>query len=276
MKELILAFDQDWYVAAGTPTVTPTIDSSARYNGYHSDSGTANNDKKQYQRYFPKGGLYKATFVYAKLTNGAKVDIGLDSSTNNILSQVDTYNASTTRDNKISAPIEISRGFHVISLLANGRNAGNSTGYVIPIQALEFEIIEEYVVYQDDEIPGSFVIETIEKDMSDESTTAVSGTGTKASFTLPWDGYLVAIRQGCQTAPTTSAITLDVLDNSGTTVFVTKPTIAANAKYGSDGVLKLPPIKVTEGDTLQMQVNTVDTGGTTKGLKMYLYFARRG
>jgi hypothetical protein len=116
--------------------------------------------------------------------------------------------------------------------------------------------------------------ETMMIPMSDESTTAVAGTGTKVTVYMPWAGSIAAVYQSANTAPTTSAITLDILGNGGSTIFSTKPTIAAAANTGSNGVLTSTPTTFSQGDKIQFQVNTVDTGGTTKGLKMYLVVYR--
>ena len=68
------------------------------------------------------------------------------------------------------------------------------------------------------------------------------------------------------TAPTGSAITLDVHKN-GTTIFSTKPTIAAAANTSTDGTLTTSPTAFAVGDKIEVFVDAVGSTVTGNGLK---------
>ncbi len=142
-------FDQDAIRTAGGAAVGYTINTSERYNGYYLGTDSANSSSYKFTRFFGKGGLYKVRFIYSKNTDAAKADIGLDSTTTALFSQVDGYNASQTYNNVIEMTKEISRGYHDITFLANGKNA-SSSNYKIYNGGLQFDLVQEYPVYQDD------------------------------------------------------------------------------------------------------------------------------
>lgn len=173
---------------------------------------------------------------------------------------------------------------------ANGNNlvtytaTGSAVNYLTFVNSATGNAFQWQLAGTDSNISGKFVpkgtgvvfgaAETMMIPMSDESTTAITTTGTKVTIYMPWAGSIAAVYQSANTAPTTSAITLDVLNNAGSSIFSTKPTIAAAANTGSNGVLTITPTTFAQGDKIQFQVNTVDTGQTTKGLKMYLVVYR--
>jgi len=145
----VYAGDQDAITVSGSPAPFTNVDVNSRFNGYILQGSPNNGDKWKYTRYFTKGGLYRIRSVLLRSNNTGKLDLGLDSSTNNIFSQYDLYNASAIYNAVKETILEISRGYHDINIFANGKNASSSQ-YYIPIEALEFDLIQEYPVYQDD------------------------------------------------------------------------------------------------------------------------------
>jgi len=139
--------DQDFIPIVGT--VGPFVDTGSRFNTITRNSSNANSDQYKTNRYFSKGGLYKIRWIYLKAVGGAKVDIGLDSSTNNIFSQIDTYSLGNSYNAVIETVKEIPRGYHDITWTTNGKNA-SANAYIAYTEAIEFDLIQEYPVYQDD------------------------------------------------------------------------------------------------------------------------------
>lgn len=115
-------------------------------------------------------------------------------------------------------------------------------------------------------------METMMIPIGDEST-ANSATGVKYTFDVPNNISIVSVYQSSTIAPTTAALTLDILDET-VTIFSTKPTIAAGANNGEDGVLTTNPHLLTKGDKLEFSIVTLDTGGTSAGTKLFVRFYR--
>lgn len=144
----VLSADQDFVNVSGNALVF-TVDTSARLNVRMNQASPANGDKNKVTRYFTKGGLYRVRQIYRKETDAGLIDIGIDTSTNNIFSQLDMYAVSNSDNNVKETLIEISRGYHDIVYTVNGKNASSSNYYCL-IQATLFDLIQEYPVYQDD------------------------------------------------------------------------------------------------------------------------------
>ena len=137
--------DEDRVTSA---TATVTVSTSARSNGYMW-SGLTDLNTKEWTRYFPKSGTYKVKYVHRNASDGAKTDIGLDSSTNDIFSQIDTF-LDQGFDKESITTIEVARGNHKVTVKSNGKNA-SSGNYVSYIQLLQFDLIDEHEVLGEDE-----------------------------------------------------------------------------------------------------------------------------
>jgi len=114
-------------------------------------------------------------------------------------------------------------------------------------------------------------METMMIPLGDEST--VNTTGVKYTIDVPNNMKIVSVYQSSTIAPTTAALTLDILDET-VSIFSAKPTIAAGANNGEDGVLSTDPHVLTKGDKLEFSVVTVDTGLTSAGTKLFVRFYR--
>lgn len=114
-------------------------------------------------------------------------------------------------------------------------------------------------------------METMMIPLGDEST--VNTVGVKYTFDVPNNISIVSVYQSTTIAPTTAALTLDILDET-VSIFSTKPTIAAGANNGEDGVLNSTPYTLVKGDKLEFSVVTVDTGVTSAGTKLFVRFYR--
>ena len=113
--------------------------------------------------------------------------------------------------------------------------------------------------------------------LTDESTAPTTGV----KFTTepaPYDMEIEDAIAGLTIAGTTDTFTVDVLkedevnDNGFTTIFSTKPTIDAT-EFTSTTAAAAPVISVStweKGRRLQLSIDTLDTGGTARGVKIDL------
>jgi hypothetical protein len=113
-------------VVGGTYTVA--INTSRRFNSFLYASARADGDKFLFRRYF-SGGTYTASMLYSEGADTGILDIGVDSDSTAVFNQLDTYSASADSNKKSYSTVTISRGFHDISFLVNGKNASSSNYY---------------------------------------------------------------------------------------------------------------------------------------------------
>ena len=286
-NEILITFaDQDQIVVAGyTPVIA--ISTSARGNGTLglAAANAADQDKQKFRRYFARSGLYKFKLVYAKASDAGKLDVGLDSSTTNILSQLDLYNASTTYNNIIEKTIEIARGAHDIVFLINGKNA-SSSDYTFLMQLVEFDLIAEYPVAGESGAPGTdFKEETIEVALSDDNATSVPTAGVKYTGIIGYNAILLAAQLAVKTAGTgATLVEADALvesalnSDSFSTIFTTRPTIDAS-EFTSESaatplVLNPAKAKLTKGTRMQYKIQAVDSNNLVRGMKLSLQIAK--
>lgn len=103
--------------------------------------------------------------------------------------------------------------------------------------------------------------------VSDEGTALTTGTA-KVTFRMPYAFTVTEVRINVNTAPTGAAIIVDVKE-SGTTIFSTKPQIAASAKTNVGGTLGTISDS-SLADDAEMTINIDQVGSTVagKGLKV--------
>ena len=105
---------------------------------------------------------------------------------------------------------------------------------------------------------------------SDESTALTTGTA-KVTFRMPYGFTLTAVRASVTTAPTGSAITVDI-NESGSTILSTKLTIDATEKTSTTAATPAVISDATLADDAEMTVD-IDVIGSSvagTGLKVYL------
>ena len=105
---------------------------------------------------------------------------------------------------------------------------------------------------------------------SDE-TTALT-TGTKVTFRLPFAFTVTEVRASLTTAGTgANLVTLD-FEQNGTTILSTNITIDAGATTSTTA--STPPVistsALTDDASIDCDVDQIDSGGVSAGLKMYL------
>jgi len=115
-------------------------------------------------------------------------------------------------------------------------------------------------------------IETMLITITDESTPPT--VGVKYTIYAPFALKIVGVTYAIVTvAPVTSAFIMDVL-KAGTTIYSTKPQVAAAANTGSSSVLTTNPTSFAQGDKIEFKVDTLDSGAAAKGAKLVLQFYR--
>lgn len=109
---------------------------------------------------------------------------------------------------------------------------------------------------------------------SDETTALTAGTA-KVTFRMPHSMTLSSVRLSVNTAPTGAAIVVD-LKESGTTVFSTKPQIAASAFTSVGGAVPGVISDTSLADDADITINLDQVGATIagKGLKVTLIGTR--
>ena len=105
---------------------------------------------------------------------------------------------------------------------------------------------------------------------SDE-TTALT-TGTKVTMRMPFAFTLTAVRASLTTAGTgANLVTVDI-EQGGTTILSTKITI--NATELTSTTASTPPVisttALTDDSSIDFDVDQIDSGGVSAGLKVYL------
>jgi len=110
---------------------------------------------------------------------------------------------------------------------------------------------------------------------SDE-TTAITAGVNKVEFQMPnYATTLTDVSCSFKTAPTTSAITID-LNEGGTSVLSTKLTVDANEKTSETAAITrvISDSSLAANAVITIDVDTADTGGTSAGGKLMLYFQK--
>ena len=105
---------------------------------------------------------------------------------------------------------------------------------------------------------------------SDE-TTALT-TGTKVTFRLPYDYTITEVRASLTTAGTGANLVTCMFEQNGTDVLSTAITIDAT-ELTSTTASTQPVIStsaLTDDASIDCDVDQIDSGGASKGLKMYL------
>lgn len=105
---------------------------------------------------------------------------------------------------------------------------------------------------------------------SDETTDLTTGTA-KATFRMPFAMTLSAVRCSLTTAPTGSALTVDI-NEAGSSILSTKLTIDAGEKTSTTAATPAVISDDSLADDAEMTVDIDGVGSTTpgKGLKVYL------
>ena len=105
---------------------------------------------------------------------------------------------------------------------------------------------------------------------SDE-TTALT-TGTKVTFRLPFAFTVTEVRASLTTAGTgANLVTLD-FEQNGTTILSTKITIDAGDTTSTEASTQpvISTSALTDDASIDCDVDQIDSGGVSAGLKMYL------
>ena len=97
-------------------------------------------------------------------------------------------------------------------------------------------------------------------------------TGTKSTFRLPFGFTVTEVRASLTTAGTgANLVTLD-FEQNGTTILSTAITIDASELTSTTSAT--PPVistsALTDDASIDCDVDQIDSGGASKGLKMYL------
>lgn len=153
MKEVEITYAHtDFEVVNGSGNYEITIDTNARYNGSIQNNIEALNDQIKYTRYFPKSGTYKVRFVYITTLSSGTTDLGFDSiSGNNLFDGIDQQSSGSFNNIKETI-IQISRGFHVISILNEAQ--GGAGDFRFPFQFIQFDLIAEHEIQDQAGIPN--------------------------------------------------------------------------------------------------------------------------
>ena len=110
---------------------------------------------------------------------------------------------------------------------------------------------------------------------SDETTNLTTGTN-KVYFRMPYAGTLLAVKATVNTAPTDSAIEVDI-NKAGSTIFSTVLTIDASEKTSTTAAVPAVISDSALADDAEITIDIDQVGSTIagKGLKVYLK-VRRG
>ena len=107
--------------------------------------------------------------------------------------------------------------------------------------------------------------------ISDETTSLTTVT-TKITVHWPYNFTLASVFIGVNTGPTVTTLVIDIRDNSGNTIFSTKPTILVNEltslTKGTQPVLVTTSF--TKGQKLTVNIDQVGSTIAGKGLKIYM------
>ena len=97
-------------------------------------------------------------------------------------------------------------------------------------------------------------------------------TGTKVTFRLPFAFTVTAVRASLTTAGTgANLVTLD-FEQNGTTILSTKITIDASELTSTTAAAQpvISTSALTDDASIDCDVDQIDSGGVSAGLKMYL------
>lgn len=107
--------------------------------------------------------------------------------------------------------------------------------------------------------------------ISDEISDLTTGTA-KITVHWPYNFTLQSVFIGVNTAPTGTSLIVDVNDNSGNTIFSTRPTILVSEftslTNGTQPVLITTSF--TKGQKLTVDIDQIGSTVTGKGLKLYM------
>jgi hypothetical protein len=109
---------------------------------------------------------------------------------------------------------------------------------------------------------------------SDETTDLATGTA-RVTFRMPWAATLTAVRLSVNTAPTGSALIVDV-NEGGTTVFSTRPQIdiSARTSVGSTVTPVISDSALAADAEITVDIDQVGSTIKGRGLKVALYVTR--
>lgn len=104
---------------------------------------------------------------------------------------------------------------------------------------------------------------------SDE-TTAISTTGTKLTFRMPFAMTVTAVRANLKTACTTGTFTVDI-NEGGTSILSTKLTIDATEKTSTTAATAAVISDSALADDAEITIDVDNTGDSTAtGLKVWI------
>lgn len=122
-------------------------------------------------------------------------------------------------------------------------------------------------------IPGP-ISDAIVLACSDETTDLETGAA-RVTFRMPWAATLTAVRLSVNTAPTGSALIVDV-NEGGASVFSTRPQIDVSAKtsVGSTVTPVISDSALAADAEITVDIDQVGSTIKGKGLKVALYVTR--
>lgn len=180
--QMIFPTDNDIELVAGTaPTVG--ISTSRRFN-MRLLATDADSEHYVVRRYF-SGGTYEGYFMYSTHTDRPIIDIYSDdnSASIDIIDGLDMYVASgSSQNNKRAFSVTLSRGWHDIHFLTNGKN-GSSSGYAWNMNQMQFTKTGSYTNKLDDNsdgVHGSLVPLAYHEFRADSTTVILSLGGVSA------------------------------------------------------------------------------------------------
>jgi hypothetical protein len=178
--------------------------------------------------------------------------------------------------NSISLP-HVSLGSFSVDLTVDGTNVVVVTGQ--DMSDYDGYVGLEYTKTTDTatsspRFTASSAVESFVLDVGDETTALTTGTAKK-TFRMPYGFTLSDVRCSVTTAPTGSAITVDI-NESGTTILSTKLTIDATEKTSTTAATPAVISDADLADDAEMTID-IDVVGSTiagAGLKVYLIGSR--
>lgn len=149
-KITVITGDNDWLTISGLLSYVPTINTGTRFNSFQKQSSTGVTlDEFQVTRYFPISGTYRVKVIYPRNTgDGCDMNVGFDGDANAIFSLI-TQDDDTSSDNEKFTTMQVSRGFHNITLQA----VASGTGSGLYFQALFFELIAPHDISDESPAP---------------------------------------------------------------------------------------------------------------------------
>ena len=109
---------------------------------------------------------------------------------------------------------------------------------------------------------------------SDETTDITTGTA-KVTFRMPYAMTLTAVRVNCKASPTVSAVEIDIKSGTtATTIFSTKPQIAAGSKTSVSGAVPGTLSVTALPDDEEVTIDITQAGTGAKSLKVWLIGTR--